>query len=127
MDARRNSRAGRHHRANLGRLARRHPGRDLSARVEPQLVEDAADVAVDGAFRDEKTRSDLLVAQAVGDQAGDVELSFRKQSRSCITWSRGGRVVRFAEGDGDGTVATYLLAAADFHVEPGFAERRDDR
>src|SRR5215469_14025661 len=44
------------------------PARDLGARVEAELVQDAAHVAVDGALGDEQARADLLVAQAVGDQ-----------------------------------------------------------
>ena len=38
-------------------------------------------MAVDGALRDEKAHSDLLVAQALSDEARDVDLSLRQQSR----------------------------------------------
>src|SRR5712692_11639367 len=65
-------------------IRRRDPGGNLGARVDPQLVQDAADVAVDGAFGDEKTRSDLLVAQALGDQPRDLRFTLREQSRHDI-------------------------------------------
>src|SRR2546430_4196031 len=52
--------------------ARRHPGGDLGTRVEPELVQDVADMAVDGVLGDVEARADLLVAQALGDQPGDL-------------------------------------------------------
>ena len=41
---------------------RRHPGCDLDTRVEAQLVQDAAHVAVDGVLGDEQAGPNLLVA-----------------------------------------------------------------
>src|SRR5438132_3569059 len=102
-----------------------HPSGDLGSGVEPQLVQDAADMAVDGALRDEQARSDLLVAQAVSDQSRDLDLSFGEQSRSYVVSSRLGGGVWFTEGYGDGAAATKALAGAELNLEPGFAERRD--
>src|ERR1700716_3715716 len=49
-------------------LGGRHPARDLSARVKAELVHDAANVGCDGGLGDEQARSDLPVAQTLGDQ-----------------------------------------------------------
>ena len=43
------------------------PGCDLRPRTEAELVQDAADVAVDGALGDKQACPNLLVGQAVGD------------------------------------------------------------
>src|SRR3984893_17405042 len=61
-------------------LIRRHPACDLGARVKAELVQDAADVAVDGALRYEQPGSDLLVAQPFRDQPGDVSLTRPERS-----------------------------------------------
>jgi hypothetical protein len=63
-------------------------------------------------------------AQAVGDEACDVNLALRERSHCCSISSRGGRLLWFAEGGGDGAAATQALANAELQVEPGFAERR---
>jgi hypothetical protein len=60
-------------------IRRRHPGGDLGSRAKAELVQDAADVAVDGALGYEQARSDLLVGQAVGDQV----TRFPSETRSC--------------------------------------------
>ena len=56
------------------------PACDLGSGVEPELVQNAANVAVDGTLRDEKARPDLLVAESVGDEQRDLSLSFREQA-----------------------------------------------
>src|SRR5438094_5062267 len=58
-----------------GLRVRDYPGGDLGPGAEAELVQDAADVAVDGALGDEQPRADLLVGQAVGDQPGDIRLA----------------------------------------------------
>src|SRR5438309_363514 len=58
---------------------RHHPARDLGARVEAELVEDVAHVAVDGALRNEQPRPDLLVAQPFQDKPGDLGLALSEQ------------------------------------------------
>src|SRR6266516_1427629 len=63
---------------------RGHPGVDLGPRVEAELVQDAADVAVDGALGYEQARSDLLVGQAVGDQPCDVGLPLPERPRRIV-------------------------------------------
>src|SRR6266851_2002386 len=47
---------------------RREPAGDLGSRVEPELVQDASDVAVDGALGDEQLRANLLVCEALSEQ-----------------------------------------------------------
>jgi len=59
-----------------------HPGSDLGAGVDAELVQDAADVAVHGALGDEQPRPDLLVGQALGDQPRDVGLPASLASRA---------------------------------------------
>src|SRR6266571_4733524 len=61
-------------------LRGRHPARDLSARVKAELVHDAANVGCDGGLRDEQARSDLPVAQTLGDQLRDLRLPLRKEA-----------------------------------------------
>jgi hypothetical protein len=51
---------------------RRDPAGDLRSSVDPELVKDAAHVAVHCALGDEEARADLLVAQAVGDKPPSV-------------------------------------------------------
>src|ERR1700674_2380889 len=70
-------------------IRRRHPGGDLGAGVEPQLVQDAANVAANGALGYEQARSDLLVAQALGDQPCDLCFPLAEQPTSRIVRSRG--------------------------------------
>src|ERR1700730_1144710 len=65
-------------------IRRCHPGGDLGSRVDAELVQDAADMAVDGSFGYEKTRSDLFVGQAVGDQPRDIGFSVPEQPRAGI-------------------------------------------
>src|SRR5437870_1987502 len=49
-----------------------------------QLVKQMLDVVVDGALREEQLASDFLVAQAAGDQLGDLELA--ASDRRCSPW-----------------------------------------
>src|SRR5437773_3809685 len=58
-----------------GLRVRDYPGGDLGPGAEAELVQDAADVAVDGALGDEQPRADLLVGQAVSDQPRDIRLA----------------------------------------------------
>src|SRR5262245_24996336 len=68
------------------------PGGDLGARAETQLVEDATHVTVHSVLRDEQPSTDLLVAQALGDQPRDLALALAER--------RGGRVGRRRSGLG---------------------------
>jgi len=54
-------------------------------------------MAVDGALGDEKARSDLLVGQAIGDQACDLGLSLPEQTGTRIVGSRGGGMNGFTQ------------------------------
>src|SRR5215212_3645502 len=49
--------------------------RDVHARVDAELAQDAADVAFDGLLAQVQPGGDLAVAQAVGDQFGDLALA----------------------------------------------------
>src|SRR5215470_8547871 len=60
---------------------RGHPAGDMGAGVEAELVQDAANVALDGTLGYEQAGTDLLVAQAVGDQPGDLLFSLAEQPR----------------------------------------------
>src|SRR5579859_5041956 len=71
-------------------LISREPGRDLHPRVEAELVEDVVDVVVDGALREVEPRRDLAVAQARGQQAGDLLLAAAEDGRH-RGWRRGRR------------------------------------
>ncbi len=62
----------------LGFGLRRDPRSDLHPRVEPELVQDAPDVALHGPLRDEKTSPDLFIGQAFSDQPCNVRLAFAK-------------------------------------------------
>src|ERR1700684_444164 len=51
------------------------PAGELGPRGEAQLGEDVLDVRVDRALGEEEPPGDLPVAEAVGDQAGDLPLA----------------------------------------------------
>jgi hypothetical protein len=52
---------------NPSPIRRCHPGCHLGARVEPELVQDVADVSGGCTIGNEQAGCDLLVAQSVGD------------------------------------------------------------
>ena len=54
--------------------ARRRPGRDLSAGIEAEFVEDVLDVRVGGAFGNNERRRNLPVRLPAGDQRGNLAL-----------------------------------------------------
>jgi hypothetical protein len=70
-------------------MRRCHPGGDLGSRVKAELVQDAAEVAVDGALGDEQAGSDLPVGQAISDQPRDFGFSLPEQPGAGIV--RGSR------------------------------------
>ena len=55
-------------------LARCEGGTDLAAVPDPELVEDAAEMALDRAVREEETRRDLTVRHSRGHELGDALL-----------------------------------------------------
>ncbi|GAA4622743.1 hypothetical protein GCM10023196_016150 [Actinoallomurus vinaceus] len=61
-------------------IRRRHPTCDLGARVEAELVQDVANVALDGAFGYEQTRADLFVGQALSQESRDIGLALPEYS-----------------------------------------------
>src|SRR5215831_3660176 len=67
------------------------PGGDLGPRAEAELVQDAADVAVNGALGDEQARPDLSVGQAVGDQPRDLVFPLAERTGAGLAGGRGGR------------------------------------
>src|SRR5262249_26824122 len=54
---------------------------DLRTRVEAELVEDAAHVTLHGALRDEEAGANLFVAEAFGDQPGNIRFPLAQQRR----------------------------------------------
>src|SRR5450759_2156120 len=92
------------------------PARDLRPRPEAKLVEDAADVAVDGTLRDEQPGADLLVAQAVRDQARDVGLSPREHSEAGAVTPQRCDGVRFAQRQPDRALPAQPFAGAELRV-----------
>src|SRR5262249_33602212 len=81
------------------------PGGDLGAGGEAELGEDAFDVALGGAQGDDQFGGDLPVAQALGDQLGDLAFPGGQHAWGA---SRGGRMARggrlFAQCVGDGLI-----------------------
>jgi hypothetical protein len=61
-------------------IGRGHPAGELSAGVETHLVQDAADVILDGSFGDEQPTADLLVGQSASDQLRNLQLTLCKWS-----------------------------------------------
>src|SRR5436190_20125803 len=112
-----------------GLRVRDYPGGDLGPGAEAELVQDAADVAVDGALGDEQPRADLLVGQAVGDQPGDVRLARaerpgRGRSRVGRARARRARARRLpggglAEGQVERGVAAQVPARLGLGLVPG--------
>ena len=71
-------------------IRRCYPCGDLGARAETELIENAADVAVDRALGYEQAGSDLLVGQAIGDQPRDFGFSFPEWPRAGVVRCCGG-------------------------------------
>src|SRR5207248_5684931 len=88
----------------------RHPARDLSARVEAELVHDAANVGCDGGLRDEQAPADLPVAQTLGDQLRDLCLPLRQYPRSDRVWGPGSVLSGFAESEAHRHLAAHVFA-----------------
>src|SRR5215472_12269728 len=111
-------------RGNASALRRRHPGGDLGAGVDAELVQDAPDMAVHGALGDEQPRPDLLVGQALSDQPRDVGLPLGKRPRPGAIRSaglpRGGPAERKPRRSGP----VQALSRPEPGVEPRCPERR---
>src|SRR5215471_10277821 len=90
-------------RGNPSLIRRRHPGGDLGAGVDAELVQDVPDVAVHGALGDEQPRPDLLVGQAFSDQPRDIGLPLGEQPGPAAT--RGTRTPRGARAGTRGCAA----------------------
>src|SRR5215831_21287409 len=73
------------------------PGGYLGPRIEAELVQGAADVAVNGALGDEQARPDLPIGQAVGDQPRDFGFPFPERSGAGLAGDRGGSLCWLAE------------------------------
>src|SRR5215469_4987638 len=52
-----------------------HPAGELRAGIETHLIQDVADVVLDGSFGDKQPRANLLVGQSVSDQSRDFQLT----------------------------------------------------
>src|SRR5437763_13200276 len=62
----------------------RDPGGDLGAASEPQLAEDVLDVRRGGALRDRERGGDVLVAQSLPDQFGDLSFPASERRRFVV-------------------------------------------
>src|ERR1700737_2129999 len=85
----------RHRQAFLAR--RRHPDRYLCARVEAEFVHDVADVGGYRPLGDEQARTDLLVAEPLGDQAPDLDFPLCEWSGDKGVRRLGADAIGFAE------------------------------
>ena len=113
---------------NVPLLIRRcHPGGDLGSRVKAELVQDAADVAVDGPLGYEQARSDLPVGQTIGDQPRDVGFSLPEQPRAGIVRRRGGNMSGLTQREPQCRVPAEAFSGLDLGLEPRCPERRDCR
>src|SRR5438270_7318501 len=105
---------------------------DLGSGVGSELIKDAADVAVDGALRYEQPRSDLLVAQSLGDQPGHVGLALPEQGggpHPALPHTRGRNQLaiasRISERVTDGLVAAQAFSGVHLRLELRGSERLD--
>src|SRR5215475_11322228 len=100
--------------ARLQALLGSGPGGDLGAGGEAEFGEDAFDVALGGAWGDDQFGGDLPVAQALGEQFGDLVFPGGQYAWGV---SRGGRRARggglFAQCVGDGLIKAEIGAALD--------------
>lgn len=82
-------------------------------------------MAVDGVPRDEKTRSDLLVAEALRDKLCNLRLSLPQQSSIGIVCLQGSNVSGLTERHSDGAFPAQALPDLDLGLELRRPERRD--
>src|SRR5712692_7057470 len=98
-------------------VARCDPARYLRARVEAELVEDGADVAVHGPLGQEQLRCDLPVAQSLRDQLRHLELT----RAELVAGTVGGRLARglgLAKGEAHRRVPCKAAARLELGPEP---------
>jgi hypothetical protein len=74
-------------------------------------------VAVDGPLGDEQARSDLLVAQTLGDQPRDVGFPLRQRRHARIVWSRGDDMSRLPKRRSDCGVPAQALSGVELGLE----------
>ena len=77
-------------------LMPRDPAGDLGPGVEAELVQDAADVALDGALGDEEARADLLAARWRSVTAHDVRWREQAAALGAMRSSRFGEATAAA-------------------------------
>src|SRR5947199_1405346 len=103
---------------NSSLTERREPAGNLGSRVEPELVQDASDMAVNGALGNEKLRADLPVGQTLGDQPRHVCLSSAEQASSHFANGRPRTgLTRFAQGKSYRGLSVHALAGRELRVE----------
>src|SRR4029077_15221621 len=103
------------------------PTGDLGSRVEPELVQDAADVAVDGALGDEQLYANLLVGQTLGDQARHICLSFAEHAGTFFASRPRTNLTRLAQGEAYRGLSVHALAGSELGVELRTTKQRDRR
>ena len=74
-------------------------------------------MAVDGPPGDEQARSDLPVAQTLGDQPGDVGFPLRERRQARIVRSGGDDLLRLAKRRCDGGVPAQALSGVELGLE----------
>src|SRR5215217_1648877 len=84
-------------------------------------------MAVDGVFGYEQARSDLLVAQAIGDQVCDLGFTFAERGRPRIACCHGGNLIGFAERESDCRASAQTSSGFKLDLERGCAERGSRR
>src|SRR5207302_446307 len=98
-------------------IRRCHPGCDLGARIEPELVQDVADVSGDRTIGNEQAGGDLLVAQSLCDQPRDVQLALPEGRALGAVRSGDLGLFGFAERKAQRRHATQAMARLKFSLE----------
>src|SRR5439155_3394919 len=94
-----------------------HPGCHLRARVEPELVQDVADVSSDRTIGNEQAGGDLLVAQSVGDEPRDLQLALPEGGALGAIRSGDLGLIGFAEREAQCRHAAQAAARLKFRLE----------
>src|ERR1700694_1762029 len=112
--------------ARMSKLSsRRHPDRDLCARVEAEFVHDVADVGGHRPVGDEQPCTDLLVAQPLGDQAPDLDFSLCEWPRNKAVSRFGADAIEFAQRELQRSFAAQLFTSVELMVVRRCSQRRD--
>src|SRR5438094_9547602 len=98
-------------------IRRCHPGCHLGARVEPELVQDVADVSGGCTIGNEQAGGDLLVAESVGDEPRDLQLALPEGGALGAIRSGDLGLIGFAEREAQCRHAAQAAARLKFRLE----------